>query len=180
MFMRAKARLLLLVLGLAILATQSAQTQSKTPRVREQTEFCEDSLPSAPVPRSVIAAVMNSDVGRQAEADSLANHTKPDPTVLLTGTTVQLSTGRSRFFLVTGKGDLSGADNTWFWIVRASGGKATNLSWFGANCLQIRPTTTLGLRDVVTLWSSASATRTNTYKFDGKSYRLVRSRLRDH
>ncbi len=186
MLVRAKIGLLLLGAGLATLAPHLARSQSNTQPSREQTEFCDDgapddiTIPSRPLPESVINAVMNSRVGKQAETDARSNQTELDPAKLLTGTTIRLSTGRSRFFLVKGTADLSGADNTWFWIVRESGGKAISLGWFGANCLQIRSTTTLGLRDVVSLWSSASATRTNTYEFNGRSYRLVRSRLRNH
>ena len=186
MYTRAKIRLFLLGVTFGTFVTTTVHPQSKTQSLQAQTEFCEEGspddirMPSEALPQSVINAVMNSSEGRQAEANALSDQSKLEPAVLLTGTAVRLATGRSRFFLVTGTYPLSGADNTWFWIVRESQSKTISLSWFGANCLQIRPTTTMGLKDIVTLWSSASTTRTNTYKFDGKSYRLVRSRVHDH
>ena len=137
-------------------------------------------LVPTPMLQTVITAVMNSNEGRQAEADAAAKHSELDPVKLLTGTTVHLSNSPSRFFIVMGGvPPLSGVDNTWFWIVQESGQNATVLLWAGANCLHIKSTRTLGFRDVVAEWSSAAASKTEIYKFDGKSYRLQRTNWRD-
>ena len=120
---------------------------------------------------------MNSNEGRQAKADAAPKQTELDPVKLLTGTTVHLSNSPSRFFIVMGGvPPLSGVDNTWFWIVQESGQNATVLLWAGANCLHIKSTKTLGFKDVVVEWSSAAGTKTDIYKFDGKSYRLHSTR----
>jgi len=56
-----------------------------------------------------------------------------------------------------------------------SGQKVTVLLWAGANCLNIKSTKTHGYRHVLAEWSSAAVSKTEIYKFDGKSYRLRRT-----
>jgi hypothetical protein len=171
------AKAILLTLLLASVATACIRCNAQAHK--EQTSFCEagseTELIPTPMPQTVITAVMNSDEGKQAKADVAARHIELDPVKLLKGTTVHLSNSSSRFFIVVGDSPLSGADNTWFWIVQESGQNATVLLWAGANCLRIKSTRTLGFRDVVAEWSSASEMRTEIYKFDGKSYRLHRT-----
>jgi hypothetical protein len=177
------AKTILLTLLLASVASPTACIQGNAQTPKEQTSFCEAGAPDelllvpTPIPQTVITAVMNSNEGKQAKADAVAKHTELNPVKLLKGTTVHLSNSPSRFFIVMGaEMPLSGVDNTWFWIVQESGQNDTVLLWAGANCLHIKSTRTHGFRDLVAKWSSAAASRTETYKFDGKSYRLHRTR----
>ena len=120
---------------------------------------------------------MNSNEGRQAKADAAAKQTELDPVKLLDGhnsTSVKLS-----FAILHRHGGvppLSGVDNTWFWIVQDSGQNATVLLSGRGKLLHIKSTKTLGFKDVADRWPSAAGTKTDIYKFDGKSYRLHSTR----
>jgi hypothetical protein len=172
-----------LLLALALAATQLVSHQSKAQSQQEQTSFCEtgasakDELKPVPIPPEVLAAVMDSELGKQAQADAKKRQVDVDPAKLLKGTPIQLSNSRGRSFILMGDTPpLTGADNTWFWIVQESEHGAATLLWVGANCVEIKPRRTLGYRDVEAYWSSAAETRVETYQFDGNSYKLRRSR----
>ncbi len=167
-----------IVLVLAIFAAQFANVECAAQSSNEQTTFCEGGVPDgsglkpAPIPKEVIDAVMRSEGGKEARA--FPSGTALNPEKLLRGTPLQLSNDGTTAFLLMGSIPLSGVDNTWFWIVRESGYKASVLLWVGANCVKMMPTNTNGYRDVVSVWSSAADTLTETYKYDGKIYRLAR------
>jgi hypothetical protein len=150
--------------------------------VAEQTSFCEDGaddleLKPVALPRLVLATVMNTKEGRDAQRElSQSEGTERDPTRLLKGKEIRLSDSGNRFFLVMGTYPMSGADNTWFWIVRQNGHKASILLFTGGNCLDLSAKTTLGYRNVITTWSSPSETETTTYVYDGKGYKVLRKR----
>jgi hypothetical protein len=122
---------------------------------------------------------MNSRQVREALANAKEKPVDLDLTKLLKGTPIQLSNSHSRYFILKSETEpLAGVDNTWFWIVRQSGDRATTLLWMGANCVEILHTRTQGYRDVAAHWSSAAAESTKIYKFDGRTYRLRHSRWR--
>ena len=73
---------------------------------------------------------------------------------------------------------MSGADNTWFWIVRQDGQRASILLFAGANCLDLDSRKTLGYRDVVMTWASRAEIITVRYAYNGKEYKLLRTSSR--
>ena len=162
------------------LASHMAAGESKDKTAREQTSFCEEGAPDdlalklVPLPKVVLTSVMNTKEGREAREDARKKGRELDPEKILMGAKVHLTDSPEVFFFVMGSYPMSGADNTWFWIVRQSGKSATILLWAGGNCLDVESTRTLGYRDIVTTWSSASTTETNTYRYNGKSYKLRR------
>lgn len=144
---------------------------------QEQTSFCPDS-PSddlrkpTPLPTVVVTALMETKEGREARRLARNEGKRLNPSHLFRGMKVRLSDSPDVFFLVIGDSPMSGADNTWFWVVRQSDRGASILLWAGANCLNIKKSSTHGFRDIETEWSSASQTIAETYVYDGKAYRL--------
>jgi hypothetical protein len=121
---------------------------------------------------------MNSEQAREAIADSKTKGMKLDPEKVLQGRTVRLSGDGVATFLLMGSYPLAGADNTWFWIVRRSGQAASVVLWVAGNCVNIKRTSSLGYRDIEANWFSAGTTISETFRYDGKTYRLARKETR--
>lgn len=150
----------------------------------KQTSFCEDApdddsrLKPTILPRSVVAELMNTEQGKDANELAENEGTHLDPAKVLRGTKIHLSDSGGPFYLVMGSHPMSGADNTWFWLVRDDSKRANVLLFAGGNCLDIGTKSTLGYRNITTFWSSPSETITTTYVYDGRRYRLLRKRSR--
>ena len=171
-----KARVL--GLGICLFAMHMTSADCTAQASKRQTAFCEEGAPDdmllKPVstPRYVLNAVMNSKEARQVRAEAREKGSELNPEELLRGTIIKLSNDQAKTYLVMGADPLSGADNTWFWIVRTSGRQASVLLWVGASCVNIKQTSTNGYRDVVADWSSAAEMLTQVYRYNGKVYRL--------
>jgi hypothetical protein len=133
-----KANVNVLVVAVCLFAAQCLDATCCAQELKRQTTFCEDGAPEnlllkpAPVPQDVLNAVVNSEEGREAIADTKAKGMKLDPEKVLQGTTIRLSGDGVATFLLMGSYPLAGADNTWFWIVRRSGQAASVLFGLGA------------------------------------------------
>jgi hypothetical protein len=157
--------------------------QQKTPDLRQQASFCEDGpdetvLKPIPLPSEVVSALMYTAEANAARESAENKGRNLNPATLFKGTTVHLAKSVDVFYLVMGSFPMSGADNTWFWIVRSSGNGATILLWAGANCVDISRKGTLGYKDIVTTWSSARYAKTTIYKYSGRSYKVWRTKSR--
>lgn len=164
-------------LTLIVLLSTTCLAQKPTDAAPEQRSFCDDgpddlSIKPVDLPSSVLTVVMNTEQGRDAKKWATHVH----PIEMLKGTQIHPSDSGGSFFLVVGSGAMSGADNTWFWIVRQNGQKASMLLFAGGNCLDLGTKKTLGYRNVVTTWSSPSETVTTTYAYNGKEYKMLRKR----
>ena len=162
--------LLLLCVGSCL----SIHGQSRN-RTRQQTSFCEDQEISSPVNVShdVAELLVHSDMGREALHGARGDDIVANPRKTFQASRVSLS-DHDAALLVIGSMPMSGADNTWFWIVGHGANGPKILLWTGANCVRVLNTRTLGHRDIQSQWSSASETVTTTYKFDGSAYKQVR------
>lgn len=142
--------------------------------------FCDDDAPAdvrlRPVvlPKAVLTALLNTKQAREARKSAENDGQPINLAKLFRGAKVDIADSPDSFFLVIGRSPMSGADNTWFWIVRQSGEQASVLLWEGANCLNIEQTRTLGFRDITSDWASAGTTSTAKFVYDGKRYKLKR------
>lgn len=76
--------------------------------------------------------------------------------------------------LVLGSDPLSGADNSWFWIVRRAGGHTEVILFANGASLELLEKQTNGHRDIRTTWSSAAGyTLTNIYRYNSSRYTQV-------
>ncbi len=154
----------------------SLTAQQKTSQ--EQTTFCDDDAPAdvrlrpVPLPKAVLRALLNTKEARETRESAESRGEPADIAKLFRGTKVDLADLPDSFFLVIGKSPMSGADNTWFWLVRQSGQQASILLWEGANCLTIEQTRTFGFRDITANWASAGTTATTKYVYNGRHYKL--------
>jgi hypothetical protein len=158
------------------------QATAAAPLVQQQTSFCEDGAPDdlrkpTPLPSAIVATLMNRPEAKDVRKAQIDGKTV-NPSTLFKGAKVRLTDSGDLFFLVVGRSPMSGADSTWFWIVRQSRKRAAVLLFAGANCVDISQKRTHGYRDIETTWSSASETRTETYRYNGQSYTLQQAKLR--
>jgi hypothetical protein len=149
-----------------------------------QTNFCEEESGSLSVNGSlsltVLDAVMRTKEGKQAQQQAASSGIELVPKDVLHARIIRLSHDSDEVFLVMGSQyPLSGADRSWFWIVRQSGPRVSVLLWTGANCIKILPHKTNGYADVASVWASAATMRTETYRYDGRKYRLAKVRQED-
>jgi hypothetical protein len=66
---------------------------------------------------------------------------------------------------------MSGADNTWFWVVRSAHKDPKAVLFAGGNSVEMMTRRTNGYRDIRSAWSSAATTIVCIYKFDGTEYK---------
>jgi hypothetical protein len=149
-----------------------------------QTIFCEEESGAlsvnGPLPRSVLNAVMRTKEAKQAQQQAAIGGIELVPTDILHARHIRLSNDGAVAILVVGSQyPLSGADRSWFWVVRQSGLHVSVLLWTGANCIKILPHKTNGYADITSVWASAATMRTETYRYDGKVYRLASVRSED-
>lgn len=141
--------------------------------------FCEDlagnfSLKVPSIPREVVTVIMDS---KQMQ-DRLSYPEAPSPDHakrLLRAAQIQLGDDGTTAFLIAGSGELSGADNGWFWIVKVLGNRASIIFEVGTNCVSVRNHRTHGYKDIEASWASAGETLDETFAYDGAEYKLVRS-----
>jgi hypothetical protein len=87
---------------------------------------------------------------------------------------------RADLIVKSDKGCLNGADHDWFWIFHNTGrGYQLVLSGGGIDVGLLR-TTTHGLRNIETDVSTAAATYTKVYKFNGRVYQPWRCTATDN
>jgi|SRR5579872_5167261 len=156
--------------------------ESKAKIAHEQTSFCGDDAPddlkmkSDPLPPMVIAAVMNTREGKEARGDARSHGEELVPEEILKGTKVHIANTHALFYLVIGSSYMSGADNTWFWIVRQAHKNAQVLLFTGGNCLDISGKKSFHYRNIVMTWSSSNDTLTEIYHYNGRLYKRWKSK----
>jgi hypothetical protein len=131
----------------------------------------------APVPTDIVALLMDGPAGKQA-LDNSSGSEVPDPAEMFKGSEIHLSVSEDVVLVVIGSAPMSGADNTWFWVVGSVGSKPKILRWAGSDCFTVLPTRTVGYKDIQVVWSSPQEASTAVYKFDGTRYKKWRKTRR--
>lgn len=125
------------------------------------------------LPKSVIERMLLTAQGRALRAR--AADWKVEPEDLFRGEPVQLLQSPDRFFVVM---PYPVHDPTDFWLVQESHEHAKILLRVNAGCVQVGPTNRRGQRDIITTYYPPRGTfgpgRTETYRYDGKAYKLFR------
>ena len=149
-----------------------ARAQNATP-AGEQTFFPEfDKFADpAPVPLKVRQVLIQ----RKEIANALSYVRKPpDPSQYFEATTVHLHGATDADLLVRGVVPISGADNSWYWIVLPPQSDAPTVAlWCGGDSLEVMATPTNGYKNIQCSWSSASGeTIKCEYRFNSRKYIL--------
>jgi hypothetical protein len=162
---------LLIAFVISSLLGISAQESGRA--ATEQTYFHEDQDLENPVvlPIAVVNAILKTDEGKQGLSDAKQRRVG-DVNHLFRGTRIHLNDNNDADFLVIGTFPMSGADNTWFWMVSSAPPKPRVLLFAGCNSVEIMRDKTNGYRNIRCLWSSASETGDRVYEFENERYRL--------
>jgi len=153
--------------------------QTRKPPVGEQLYFSEDDPAGKlrnpePLPPEVLKVLLQQKDVRD-ELPLASPSEQASPAQLFHASRVHLSQLKEIDWVVTGVGPMSGADNTWYWIVRSQEGGPTVVCFTGGNSLLLLNSRTNGFRDVESDWSSAAETETTIYHFDGTHYRELKT-----
>ncbi|HVG92555.1 MAG TPA: hypothetical protein VNB54_13765 [Alphaproteobacteria bacterium] len=143
------------------------------PSAREQTVFDENTSIQHPVPlpRDALKALL----GRKEVRDNLqemAAQDRKNVAEFFTASEVHLVAANHTDLVVMGKCPMSGADNTWFWVIRSARKHPLVALFAGGYSLELLTRRTKGYRDVRCTWSSPQETSTKMYSFDGSRYKL--------
>ncbi len=156
-----------------ILTAQSLEAKQAS----ERTIFNEDeeSFPnSAPMPKSVLNALLATREGGDTNRIILQNFPDKDPNQFFSADKVHLSSHEDVDYIVLGSFPLTGADCAWFWVVRSDKTHPKIILFANANSIELLKSRTNGFRNIRTVWSSASGdTVTHVYHYDGARYKLA-------
>jgi hypothetical protein len=117
---------------------------------------------------------LKTDTGKEGVADLDEIHRK-DVDRLFKGRELKLGPQGEKDLVVIGEGSMSGADNTWFWLVRVLPSHAQVVLWVGANQIGLLKSKTNGFRDIQSGWCSAAACETKTFRYDHGQYECVKT-----
>ena len=170
-------RTLLLGALLALSSTTAGYAQKKSTTQPEETGFCGDDLPKhlVPVPKDVLKLLL----AREDVQDALSlatNEQKAHPSRYLHAAEIHLGPEDETDLVIIGSSPLSGADNDWFWIVRAPNKNPKIVFWEGASCIYIGTNRTNGFRDISSIWASASEQKRVIYRFNGSEYKAGKAK----
>ncbi|MGA2673358.1 MAG: hypothetical protein ABSE99_09020 [Terracidiphilus sp.] len=85
---------------------------------------------------------------------------------------VDLGESGEKGFVALGQGPMTGADCFWFWIVRASKGKAEVLLFSNGLSLSLRKQMTNHYRNIEVDWATAAFIGSRLYRYNGSVYQL--------
>ena len=167
------------LIGLLLTLSSALVTRAQmAPKTEEQTKFSEEYPPERPVHlgSDVLRLLM-----RTKEAKSALEFASGpvDPAQLFDAQQVYLGPPNEVDLVVAGILPMRGADNDWFWIVRFTGGKPQILLFAGTYSVNIMNHRTHGYRDIETDWNTSSYKVRTVFRFDGRQYRIWRSKTAD-
>jgi len=131
--------------------------------------------PSIPIPDEVVAEIIKTEEGKSG-FDSLSPDKRQHLGSYFSARVISLGTKGERDLIVMGKGPMTGADNSWFWIVRQGPQSPNVVLWAGANSIIVLKTKTHGLRNIESDWCSAAFCESKRYKYNGTKYIVVWSK----
>jgi len=170
-----------LILALLVVLMVAAQGRKTAGYAYEQVNFSEAEPIQHPVPLppAVLKALL-----RRAEVKGnlgqTTNEERNNPAQMFQAAEVHLHNPDEVDLVVEGNGAMSGADNSWFWVVLSSRKDPQVVLFAGGNSLELMATKTEGYRDIRSNWASAGQASTSIYKFDGRKYRLRKEKWREN
>jgi len=126
---------------------------------------------------AVLKVLLNTQAGRvglQSAKDSERRH----PERLFQAAEVHLGGPEETDLVVVGQAPMSGADNTWFWVVRPAHTRAQVVLFAGCNGIELMDSRTNGYRDIRGGWASPQEVVEIVYHFDGKKYKVWKRKVR--
>jgi hypothetical protein len=131
---------------------------------------CFDKAPSPPP--SVVASILATKEASETFADMEPTDRANVPN-LFKSMMVHLRSQHQGDMIVRGDPPMSGADNTWFWIVTSIDNHPSAV-WLQGNMVTILHVRHHGYADIQTDWAAGSHSATTIFRNDGRRYKLFR------
>ena len=165
------------IAGFVLAMSIAAQGQGITSAPKEQLAFLsQDSFTaSAPLPQDVLKILLRQPLVRDS-MERASHKDKRNPAQLFRAIQVHLINPNDIDLFIVGIAPISGADNGWFWIVRAARRNPRIVLFATGYSLELLGSRTNGYHDIQSSWSNPNGTETRTYKFEGTRYKLSRER----
>jgi hypothetical protein len=156
----------LLALALAALPYGISTQGQRQQAINEQAFFSADEDPQRPV---VLAPnVLNVLLALREVKESMeraSDSERKNPEQLFRAAEVHLRSAAEVDLVIMGRRPLTGADNSWFWVVRSIGRKPKVVLFTGGNSLELSRTRTNGYHNVRTLWFNPNGTMDDVVSF---------------
>jgi len=170
----------LLVLTLIVLSISVVQGETGCDRKRVfdgEEDGCLDKAPSPPP--LVVASILDTETAKES-LEEIAEPAARAATAskLLKGLIVHLHNTAQNDMIVRGERQLTGGDNTWFWIVTSVDDHPYAL-WVQGNVVTILGSRNNGYSDIRTDWAAGSHSATRLFRYDGHRYKLFRQKYQD-
>jgi hypothetical protein len=159
----------------------SAQTNGKKPAAEptvffdSEDNYGEEPYPfdePVPLPDNVLDALRATKEAQSME-DQLKNFNREDFAKLFTAIKIHLGGPKELDYVVFGAFPMSGADNTWYWIVRSNPTPAKVIFFTNSNRFLLSKTKNNGYPDIRSEWCSAAFCETRIYHYNGHRYILA-------
>ncbi len=172
------AMLMCLVASISITARQQGGVSAEHPTVfapdDENRGFEDAALPSD----LVLDALLNSAEAKDAETrEVLSKYNRESLRKLFQVVRVDISDRNEEDYIALGSGPMTGADNSWFWIVQTNQGKAQVLLFTNGLTVRILHRKTNGYRDIEEVWGGNAGIITRLYRYNGSEYTQISKRF---
>jgi len=126
----------------------------------------------------VLNALLNSAEAKDTEThEVLAKYDWVSSRKLFQVVRIDISDTNEEDYIALGSGPMTGADNSWFWIVRTNQGKAQVLLFTNGLTVRILHRKTNGYRDIEEVWGGNVGIVTRLYRYNGSGYTQVSKRF---
>jgi hypothetical protein len=133
---------------------------------------------AAPPSDLVLNALLNSAEAKDTETrKALVKYDRESSRKLFQVVRVDISDTSEEDYIALGSGPMTGADNSWFWIVRTNQGKAQVLLFTNGLTVRILHRKTNGYRDMEEIWGGNAGVVTRLYRYNGSRYIQVSKRF---
>lgn len=164
-------RLFSLLIVLSVLIAMPVVAQKGEPRCPNDSFIGEDLVCFRNLlPEKTLKALLK----RKEVHEALSHSPHKQPAKLFHAARVHLHSPDQTDLIVVGESPVSGADNTWFWIIQSYDKDPQVILWSGCNVLDVSPKHTNSYSDITTTVSTASIVIDKLFKFDGQKYKLVK------
>ncbi len=128
---------------------------------------------TAKIPADALKAVLESKVAKEALLDEPPVQ---DPGKLFGGSQFKLGHAGQIALLICGTGQMTGADNAWYWIVATPYTHPRVVLFEGTDALWLLPQSHYGYHDIESGWAVAAQSHEKTFRFNGSKHILASER----
>jgi hypothetical protein len=144
---------------------------------QQPTVFSQNQLPQSlvPIPAEVLAILLERDEVRQG-LEIASDSQRQDPSRLFRAAIVRLRADELDLLVIGVPPIMSNGDDAWFWLVRSPRTDPHIVLFVGASSLRVMRSENKGLADIRTMWAGASESEVESFRFNGREYRLSKTR----